>query len=172
MHSVPIEIALPIVRSLAGRKAYAFAHRSRLYIHEREDIESQLVLAFLSRGHCFNSNRASIQTFASTLMDRELISVLRRSLALRRQCRTPPDLAGGPTSASTLQFRIDIERATSSLPLAVTNTISALRLLSSSEAAEALGCSRQALHKRKLRIRDAFLAAGIDANYFSRGRKQ
>lgn len=172
MNNLPLEQAIPVVCMVAKYKANIFIHRCRLNRHECEDVESHLVMVFLSRWPRFDGERASIQTFASTVMDRELVSVLRHRLALSRQQRTPMQFAVGPTSASLLQFRIDVERAMTSLPQVVQKTVLSLLSLTSIEAAEALGCSRQTLHKRKFRIREAFLAAGIDSGYFSRGRKQ
>ena len=171
MTTITIDQGLPVMLGLAKRKANIFVHRSRLNEHECEDVESHLVMVLLARWPRFNSELASVQTFASTLMDRELVSVLRHRLALSRQPRLPVELTAGPTSSSLLQFRIDVHRAMASLPSAVRKTAITLCSLSSTEAAEALGCSRQTLHQRKLWIREAFLEAGIDARYFSRGSK-
>ena len=77
--------ALPLVRNLAERKASAFVRRSRLPIDEREDIESQLILVFITRWPKFDGERASVQTFTSRLMDNELVSILRYRLAGRRR---------------------------------------------------------------------------------------
>ena len=172
MNNQPFEQAIPVVRKLAKSKAHFFVHRCRLNWHECEDVESHLVMVLLARWPRFNSELASIQTFASTLMDRELVSLFRHRLALSRQPRLPLELTAGPTSSSLLQFRIDVHRAMATLPPAVRKTAIALCSLSSTEAAEALGCSRQMLHRRKLRIREAFLEAGIDAGYFCGGPKQ
>jgi DNA-directed RNA polymerase specialized sigma24 family protein len=136
---------------------------------EREDIESQLVLILLIRWPKFDSARASVQTFASRLMDRELTSILRYRLAHRRQPRDLPVPPAGPTASSIHQFRIDLNRAMAQLPEVVRETASALSCLSSVEAADAVGCSRQMISRRKHQIRGALVAAGINANYFLRG---
>ena len=81
MADVTLDEALPVVRNLAGRKANAFVRRRRLAIDEREDVESQLVLLVLARWPKFDRERASVQTFASRLMDKELTSILRYRLA-------------------------------------------------------------------------------------------
>jgi DNA-directed RNA polymerase specialized sigma24 family protein len=67
------------------------------------------------------------------------------------------------------QFRIDLDRAIASLPEIVRETASALSWLSTVEAAEEVGCSRQMISRRKQQIRDALLAGGIGPNYFARG---
>jgi DNA-directed RNA polymerase specialized sigma24 family protein len=160
--------ALPDVRNLAGRKARAFVRRCRLATHECEDVESQLVLMFIARWPKFDCERASVRTFASRLMDKELTSILRYRLAQGRQpCEVPvPD--DGPTSASIHHFRVDVERALASLPGVVRETAFALSWCSAIEAAVAVGCSRQMIGRRKRQIRDALLAAGIAGNYFLR----
>jgi DNA-directed RNA polymerase specialized sigma24 family protein len=73
----------------------------------------------------------------------------------------------GPTAASIHQFRIDLERAMASLPEVVGETAIALSWLSTVDAAEDVGCSRQMIGRRKHRIREALLTAGITSNYFA-----
>jgi len=164
---ITLDQALPTVRNLAGRKANAFVRRCRLATHEREDVESQLVLTFIARWPKFDGERASVQTFASRLMDAELTSILRYRLALGRQARELPVLDIGPTAPSIFQFRVDLERAMLSLPEVVRETASALSQFSAVEAACVVGCSRQMISRRKHQIREALVAAGIGSNYFS-----
>ena len=167
MTDVTLDQALPVVRNLAGRKATAFVRRCRLAIDEREDVQSQLVLIFITRWPKYDVDRASIQTFASRLMDTELTSILRYRLAQgRRPCQLPVP-GGGPASASIHQFRVDLERAMAPLPEVVRETASALSWLSAVDAADVVGCSRQMINRRKHQIRDALMAAGIGSNYFS-----
>ena len=161
-----LDQALPVVQDLAGRKASAFVQRCRLAIDEREDIASQLVLNFIARWPKFDGGRASVRTFASRLMDAELMSILRYRLAQSRRPRELPAPPTGPTSASIHQFRVDLERAMAPLPKVVRETASALSWFSSSDAAHAIGCSRQTVSIRKHQIRSALLAAGISSNYF------
>ena len=116
MADITLDQALPVVRNLAGRKASAFVRRRRLAIDEREDVESQLVLIFIARWPKFDREKASVQTFASRLMDKELTSILRYRLA---QCRQPCELPvpySGPSAALIHQFRIDLDRAMAPLP--------------------------------------------------------
>ena len=169
MTSLTLDQALPVVRNLAERKAGAFVRRRRLAIDECEDVESHLVLTFISRWPKFDGERASVQTFASRLMDAELTSILRYRLAQGRQPRELPVPHSGPTAASIHQFRIDLERAMAPLPEVVRETASALSWLSAVEAAEEVGCSRQMISRRKHQIRDALVAAGITSNYFAGG---
>jgi len=165
--TLTLDQALPVVRNLAERKAYAFVRRCRFASDEREDVKSQLVLTFITRWPKFDGERASVRTFASRLMDKELTSILRYRLALSRQpCELPvPDT--GPTAASIHQFRVDLERAMASLPEIVRETAVALSWLSAVDAASAVGCSRQMIGRRKHQIREALLAAGIRSNYFA-----
>jgi RNA polymerase sigma-70 factor (ECF subfamily) len=165
--SLTLDQAIPVVQNLAERKASAFVRRCRLAIDEREDVESQLVLTFITRWPKFDGERASVQTFASRLMDKELTSILRYRLAQGRQPRELPVPDAGPTSASIHQFRIDLERAMASLPEVVRETAAALSWFSAVEAAGVVGCSRQMISRRKHQIRQALVAAGIRSNYFA-----
>jgi biotin operon repressor len=55
------------------------------------------------------------------------------------------------------------------LPSALQATALALFWYSTVETAEALGCSRQMISRRKQQIREAFLSVGIGPNYFVTG---
>jgi hypothetical protein len=46
-----LDAVLPVVRSLARHKANAFVHRCWLASHEREDVESQLLLTLSGINH-------------------------------------------------------------------------------------------------------------------------
>lgn len=167
MVNVTLDQALPVVRNLAERKANAFVRRCRLAIDESEDVESQLVLIFIARWPKFDGERASVQTFASRLMDKELTSILRYRLAQSRQPRELPVPDAIPASASIRHFRIDLERAMAPLPKVVRETAATLSWFSAVDAAGVLECSRQTVSIRKHQIRDALLAAGINASYFA-----
>ena len=167
MANVTFEDAIPAIRNLAGRKASAFSLRCRLPREERNDIESQLVLLFISRWPKFDSTRASVQTFASRLMDNELASILRYRLAARRQPQELPVGHREPSAAALHHFRVDIERALAPLPRIIKETASALSFLPAVDAARTLGCSRQMIDRRKRQIRNALVAAGIESNYFA-----
>ena len=72
MADVTLDQALPVIQNLAERKAGAFVRRRRLAIDECEDVQSHLVLTFIARWPKFDGEKASVQTFASRLMDKEL----------------------------------------------------------------------------------------------------
>jgi DNA-directed RNA polymerase specialized sigma24 family protein len=165
-----LDQAIPVVQNLAQRKAGVFVRRRRLAIDECEDVQSHLVLTFIARWPKFDGERASVQTFASRLMDKELTSILRYRLA---QIRHPRELSvpcSGPAAALIHQFRIDLDRALAPLPEVVRETASALAWYSAVDAAGIVGCSRQMIGKRKHQIREALLAAGIGPNYFAGGK--
>ena len=166
MADVTLNEAIPPVRSLAQRKANAFVRRWHFSIDEREDVQSQLLISFLSGWPQFDGKRASVRTFAARVMDRELVSILRYRFAQGRQPRERPMAYPGPAAALIHQFRVDLERALASLPEVVRETASALSWLSAVETAEVVGCSRQMIGRRKHQIREALLAAGIRSNYF------
>lgn len=171
MTTLTLDRALPVVRRLAERKAKAFVRRCRLAIDEREDVQSQLVLIFITRWPKYDGQRASIQTFAARVMDAELTSILRYRLARSRQRCELPAPHSDPEPASIHQFRIDRERAIAQLAGAIRETAHVLSWCSAVEAATQLGCSRQMISRRKHQIRDAFLSVGITANYFAGGAR-
>lgn len=164
---IALDQALPVVRDLAARKANAFIRRCRLATDEREDIQSHLVLTFITRWPKFECTKSSIQTFASRLMDRELISVLRHRLAQGRRPRELPVPDTGPAAASIHQFRVDLDRVMASLPEVVRKTAAALAYGSTADVASTIRCSRQMVNRRKQQIRETLVAAGITANYFA-----
>ncbi|MDQ2949043.1 MAG: hypothetical protein M3Y27_24405 [Acidobacteriota bacterium] len=181
-----LDQALPVVRSLAGRKASAFVRRCRLAIDEGEDVKSQLVLTFIVRWPQFNSKMAGVRTFASRVMDHELVSILRYRLAGRRRHlgallndNADADLgegcAAGPsvplrTLAERQHFWLDIERALLPLPNVLLETAYALGRYTPSELSIIHGRSRTIVYARIRRLREALLAAGIGPDYFTSGR--
>jgi len=166
---VTLDQALPVIQNLAERKAGAFVRRRRLAIDECEDVQSHLVLTFIARWPKFDGERASVQTFASRLMDKELTSILRYRLARGRQRCALPLPYTGPAAALIHQFRLDVDRAMAPLPEVVRETASALACYSAVDAAGVVGCSRQMISRRKHQIREALLSAGIRPDYFAGG---
>ena len=155
-----LDQSLPVVRNLARRKANAFVRRFCLRFDERDDIESHLVLHLVTRWPKFDSDRASVQTFASRAMDMELISILRFRLAQSRQPRELPDPDSGPTWGQIHQFRIDLDRAMARLPQAVRETASVLSWCSSVDAAE-MGVRRLTRDEERGMPADATVGAEI-----------
>ena len=166
MTELTLDQAIPVVQNLAQRKAGAFVRSRRLAIDECEDVQSHLVLTFIARWPKFDGERASVQTFASRLMDKELTSILRYRLAQGRQWCELPTPDAGPAPELIHQFRVDLERAMAPLPEVVRETVVALSRFSAVDAARVMGCSRQMIGRRKHQIREALLVAGIGANYF------
>ena len=166
-----LDQALPVIQDLAQRKANAFVRRFEFATDEREDVESQLVLTFLIRWPKFDSGRASVRTFASRVMDKALTSMLRHHLAPSRREQEIPGTDAGPSAAARSQFRIDLENSLAALPSAVQETALALFWYSTVEAADVAGCSRQIIHLRKRRIREALTSCGIGPDYFVGGAR-
>jgi DNA-directed RNA polymerase specialized sigma24 family protein len=164
-----LDQALPVIQDLAQRKANAFVRRFGFAIDERDDVKSQLLLTFLIRWPKFDSGRASVRTFASRVMDKALTSILRRHLAPSRMEQEIPVPDTGPSAAVRGHFRIDLERSLAPLPSAVQETALALFWYSTVEAADVAGCSRQIIHLRKRRIREALTGCGIGPDYFVPG---
>lgn len=169
MSQLTLENVLPTVRDLAKRKASAYVRRSGLPASARCDVQSELVLRFLARWPKFDEHKSSIRTFASRVMDQELASIWRAQIAQCRQVTSTPEATGHPSVAVLRQFRLDVSRAIASLPRETRETAFALCELSTRESADALGCSRQTITRRKRDIREALRSVGIGPDYFSAG---
>jgi DNA-directed RNA polymerase specialized sigma24 family protein len=181
--TVTLDQALPVVRNLAGRKASAFVRRRRFTIDESEDVESHLVTTFIARWPQYDSEMAGVRTFASRVMDHELVSILRYRLAGRRRHvgaflndrdntdlvdRCPARRSITPrTPAEQEHFWLDIERALMPLPDVLLETAYALGRYTPSELSLVHGRSRTIVYQRMRRIREALLAAGIGPDYFT-----
>ena len=169
MSQLTLESVLPAVRDLAKRKAHAYVHRSGLPASARCDVQSELVLRFLTRWPKFDEEKSSIRTFASRVMDHELASIWRSQIAQCRQVKSSPEEVGCPSVAALRQFWFDVSRAIASLPRETRETALALCELSARDTAGALGCSRQTITRRKRDIRDALRSVGIGPDYFAAG---
>ena len=179
MSNVAFEEVFPIAREMARQKALRVIGRYSLAHDDRDDIASHLVAAFYTRFDRFDGGRASVRTFASRVMDKELASILRYHLAVRRKHRVedsfPEDtseLAVGisdqmPTSVERQQFWLDVERALAPFPSALLDMARALCWYTPSEMSRVPGQSRTVIYRRMRRLRSALLAAGIGPGYFS-----
>ena len=169
MPQLTLEDVLPIVQDLADRKANAFIRRCCLPISARCDVQSELVVRFLTRWPKFDEEKSSIRTFASRVMDHELASIWRSQIAQCRQVKSSPESAVYPSVAALRQFWLDVSRTIASLPRETRETALALCELSARDTAGALGCSRQTITRRKRDIRDALRSVGIGPDYFAAG---
>ena len=178
MHNLSFEDVFPIARDLARKKAKGVIGQCGLTRADQEDIESELLLTFYRALPKFNGHRASVRTFASRVMDKGLVSILRRRLARCREhlLETVPldDLAelngtvirNKPTLLQRQQFWLDVERALVPLSDRLRETAVALCWESPAELSRSLGRSRASIYYRIRRLRKAFNAAGIDHTYF------
>jgi len=82
---VAFDKIFPIARELARQKALRVIGCCGLAPDDRDDVASQLVATFYSRFGKFDGGRASVRTFASRVMDKELASILRYRMAVRRK---------------------------------------------------------------------------------------
>lgn len=178
MHSLIFEDVFPIARELARKKAKGFVRHWGLTAADRDDIEGELLLAFYIAFPKLNGRRASVRTFASRVMDKRLLSILRHRLARCREhlLETAPldglaDLNhiavdGRPTQLQRRQFWLDVERALAPCSDRLRETAAALRWETPLELSRSSGRSRTAVYYRIQRLREAFTAAGIDHTYF------
>lgn len=179
MGSVSFEQAFPVARDLAQRKAVRIIGRGGLTRDDHEDVASHLVATFFARFERFDENRASVQTFASRLMDKELNSILRHRLAsCRRRMEDEgslPHSAEVPDAVSVTcpdpvdrrHFWIDVERALAPLPAVLRQTALALCSYTPSELSRLPGQTHTVIYRRIRRLRRALLAAGIGPEYFA-----
>ncbi len=180
MHSLSFEDVFPIAREVARQKALSIVGRCGLTPADREDIEGQLLFTFYLRFPKFDARRASVRTFASRVMDKELVSILRYRQAFRRRCSLAPAsleelnetdhgtaMVDGPSPAQRRQFWLDVDRALASRSELLHETALVLCWDSPSEMSRTLGRSRTAIYGRIRRLREAFMAAGIGPTYFT-----
>ena len=179
MSNVAFEEVFPIARELARQKALRVIGCCGLAPDDRDDVASHLVATFYCRFGKFDGGRASVRTFASRVMDKELASVLRYRMAVRRKHGVEesfPDDASEvvdgitdqmPTSIERQQFWLDVERALAPFPSVLLDMARALCWHTPSEMSRVPGQSRTVIYRRMRRLRSALLAAGIGPSYFS-----
>jgi DNA-directed RNA polymerase specialized sigma24 family protein len=179
MTSAGFEEALPIARQMARQKALSAIGRCGLTFDDREDIASQLVITFCFRFRRFDSGRASVRTFASRVMDKEIASILRSRMALSRRHFEneigPEEASAQPGSTSEhavapavrQEFWMDVERALAKCSPVLLDTARALSSYTPSELSRIPGQSRTVVYRRMRRLRAALTAAGIGPAYFS-----
>lgn len=179
MSNVAFEEVFPIARELARQKALRVIGCGGLVPDDRDDVASQLVATFYRRFGKFDGGRASVRTFASRVMDKELASILRYRLAVRRkhgiEGNFPDDareVVDGltdqmPTSIERQQFWLDVERALAPFPSVLLDMAHALCWHTPSEMSRVPGQSRTVIYRRMRRLRSALLDAGIGPSYFS-----
>ena len=169
MPQLTLESVLPTIRDLAQRKASMYVRRSSLPASAQCDVQSELVLRFLARWPKFDERKSSFRTFAWRVMDQELASIWRAQTAQCRQIKCSPEATVYPSVAALRQFWLDVSRALAALPRETRETAFALSELSTRESADALGCSRQTITRRKQDIREALRSVGIGPDYFAAG---
>lgn len=179
MTSAGFEEALPIAREMARQKALSAIGRCGLTFDDRDDIASQLIVSFCFRFRRFDSNRASVRTFASRVMDKEIVSILRSRLAASRgrlidgsahrdamapsACTTEQAI----TPAARQEFWLDVQSALAKCSPVLLDTAVALCSYTPSELSRIPGQSRTVVYRRMRRLRAALLSAGIGPRYFS-----
>ncbi len=140
MHNLAFEEAFPTVRDVARQKVLGAVGRCGLTHDDCDDVAGQLLMTFYTRFDRFDVDRASVRTFASRVMDKELNSILRYRLAGRRRHLGDGSLSGDVTEIDTeclssgsappfserQHFWLDFERALAPLPEVLRETALAL----------------------------------------------
>ena len=177
MNSPVFAEVFPMARDLARQKARCAVGRCGLTSDDHEDVASQLVVNFYLRFGKFDGNRASVRTFASRVMDKELGSILRYRMAGRRRHweerhqDVPAEVVERvcdhlPATIERRQFWLDVERALAHSSPVLLDTAWALCSDTPSELSRVPGQSRTVVYRRMRRLRAAFVAAGIGPGYF------
>lgn len=178
MNSPVFEEVFPMVRDLAQQKALYAVGRCGLTPDDREDVASQLVITFYLRFGKFDGNRASMRTFASRVMDKELGSILRYRMAGRRRRTGEESLSDDPSALDARpacptpsaiarrQFWLDIEGVLAPFPGVLLDTARSLCWNTPSELSRVPGHSRTVVYRRIRRLRAALVGAGIGPGYF------
>jgi DNA-directed RNA polymerase specialized sigma24 family protein len=181
MRDLAFEDAFQAARGVARLKARGAVGRCGLTPDDCDDVAGQLLVTFYTRFDRFDGDRASIRTFASRVMDRELTSILRYRLAGRRrhlgEGSPSSDVTGldagclesgaAPPLTERQHFWMDFERALAPLPPALRETALALCWHTPSELSRLPGQTRTVIYRRIRRLREALLTAGIGPNYFA-----
>jgi RNA polymerase sigma factor (sigma-70 family) len=181
MPNLAFEEAFPAVSEVARQKALRAVGRCGLTHHDCDDVAGQLLVTFYVRFDRFDGDRASVRTFASRVMDRELTSILRYRLAGRRRHLaeqisatelSETDVASlnpgsAPSFAERQHFWLDLDRALAPLPEVLRETARTLCWHTPSELSRVPGQTRTVVYRRIRRLRQALLAAGIGPDYFA-----
>lgn len=181
MHNLAFEEAFPAARDVARQKAIGAVGRCGLTHDDCDDVAGQLLVTFYTRFNRFDGDRASVRTFASRVMERELTSILRYRLAGRRRHLGDESLSSdvaeidtaylnsgsAPHFADRQHFWLDFERALAPLPEVLRETAMALCWHTPSELSRLPGHGRTVIYRRIRRLRQALLAAGVGPSYFS-----
>lgn len=184
MHNLAFEEAFPAVHDVARQKALGAVGRCGLTHDDCDDVAGQLLVTFYIRFDRFDGDRASVRTFASRVMDKELTSILRYRLAGRRrhlgEQAPSSDLAeadvaslnsgSAPPLADRQHFWLDLDRALAPLPEVLRETARALCWHTPSELSRVPGQTRTVIYRRIRRLREALIAAGIGPDYFASAR--
>ncbi|NOT00448.1 MAG: hypothetical protein HOP29_07450 [Phycisphaerales bacterium] len=141
---------------------------------DADDIESELTLHVQSRMTEFNPRRAGVDTFASRIVDRKVVSIIRHRTAARRdyrRIRSIDDAAGD--DERMLNAALVVEGTPSDLAIDLAEAIGTLdsdswrfcdALVTAGSIAEAgrrLGLTRGAARARVTILRKRFADAGI-----------
>jgi DNA-directed RNA polymerase specialized sigma24 family protein len=177
------EEAYTVARPLSLRIAARVVATGGLPASERDDVASELLLAFWQKLGKFDRTRASLRTFAACVMNHRVVSIVRRYHARRRYPSggfvsledvavkadgnsvplgsSIPDPRTDMAASHNLDFSIDVRRVLDSLPITTRRVAIALSQASPAEACRRLGCSRTWIYQQIAVLRRAFESAGL-----------
>jgi DNA-directed RNA polymerase specialized sigma24 family protein len=159
----------------AARRSTELVRRGRIRPDDEEDFRQELILDILEHGHQFDPNRGNWSGFVRRLM-RNRSETLMELETRRRNIERPatisddddfeeqPRCRSGSVDASAEQAfvgKTQINLVLSRLPDDLRSLADQLCWMELDDIARARGVSKQWLHKLKLRLRRAFIRAGI-----------
>jgi RNA polymerase sigma factor (sigma-70 family) len=148
--------AVPLVRRAAEVRTAATRCPA-----DREDLVQECLIACWSAWRQFDSTRSGPRTFCERVVTNRLVSLH------RSRCRRPrhAPLAGHLTEEDRrlwrFELRADVVRALAAVGRQDRMLASALAELSPSQTSQLLGLSRPAIYRAIGRLRQAFVAAGL-----------
>lgn len=161
MSNTIFERAYPLaVRAAQVRSAAAVA-TSGVPVHDREDLEQEMVLGVWRALPRYDPSRASLRTFIERVIANRFASLLR---ARRRQLKVESfegQNLGTRDGIPALEFRTDVQRVVGSLAERDRRLVLRMMAHSPTEASRSLGISRSTVYARIRRIRFVFQEAGL-----------
>jgi len=149
-------------RAARARSAAAIA-QTHVGATDREDIEQEIIVAVWLNLRRFDPLRASLRTFVERVSASKVASTLRRARAQKRTGAHPERHDVDSTRIQfAIELRIDVRSALRTLSRD-DQKIARLRLhFTPMEIARVLGCSRTAVYRSLVRIRQALERFDLD----------
>jgi len=168
MSSDEAQDLLPYVQKIARHCAKRLVYMAGFPLDEMEDVQQDLLLAYLQRMPHHDKSRGSTINFARLVIEHHASRLIAyRTAACRNFRRDVSRYTGNrhfnPGSREYLRARrIDLARNVKKLPPSLRSVALALGYSTPLETAKLLNISRRTLYRRIDQIGDAFRQSGVD----------